>query len=632
VIQFGAEIHLPTVCKGQVGNEFTYAATITPTRDPAIQEVQVNLARIDSNMCEKVVLLLAGPVERTRTTLPQEIETLIRGTENQSGTVDEVVDRVTAWAKAEQIRPHATVREFSSTSVPLDELVQGLDFTTPQNPIDVKDRLTQFRGKSAFNSHEAMAKLNETISGEKLLFGFDVRGVGEANRVGLGKEAVDTFFSHLGTIAKESLGSLNHEVIRLGGDEFAIVLQDRGDESIAAVKRFNASAMQLRDKLLVIDDPRVQDAELRLAIRGKMRALFSENYTLEVTSREDYIEKLLLTVPLAHQAELREKAATPDGHIDSGKLTLMIATQGLDIEKETEACDRRVLDFVGAIVKIGMNPDSEFMSEALATIDKITHNLKERPQSSADELHELDPQVHIRAATRRSIQAVDEVSKEFEASLQDLSKKQSFSGLDGIHAIIKQNNMNATDPEIGYENKVLRLGLVHDFTIGQILPVSFPCHYDCFEVRLEPFGPLNNQLGSDRADDIYRAMAREIREMYPDAVLIRRNGGNLVVLTPQAEDFRNLQDFEQKINNVMTSASGNRYQRAVAEHEQRQALRGYFEASDKIATPTKPFEIAEDIRSAYQRLPIRMELVSTPVKVQLESRQTFGQLIQSLFP
>ncbi|MBN8551006.1 MAG: hypothetical protein J0M12_16955, partial [Deltaproteobacteria bacterium] len=133
--------------------------------------------------------------------------------------------------------------------------------------------------------------------------------------------------------------------------------------------------------------------------------------------------------------------------------------------------------------------------------------------------------------------------------------------------------------------------------------------------------------------DIFRVMSREMRELYPHAVLVRRNGGNLVVLTPNAGKLADLEDFERRVNNVMTGASGDRYERAVAEHEQRVALREFFGLVEEKgrAAVANATVAAADIRSAYQTLPIRVEFVSDPVKVTLQAHQTFGELFESLF-
>ncbi len=632
---------------GAIGDSLSYVYSIEGTRHPQVQRVSVTLSQTRPNGPEMVVLKMAGQVLGERHSLAEKIQTLLQPPPAESPrVVDNLVTALTTWAHERNISPQAAIRDLSAEVSPLESLSLGLSFTTPQDPHTVRDRLTQLRTKATLYSSAGLADVAEHIPGPKILVGFDVRGVSEANRVGLGQSGVDALFSGLSELARKEFGDIPFEMFRLGGDEFAIVVEARGDKasiSLAAIERFRIAAMKRREELVPLESKLAAEAEYRLEIRTRMRAIFAECSAPSANFHKEYLLHLINEYgDRLNPSAFRACLDTRNGEFDAGKLTLLAALS--DTANSAFPRQRQVLNFIGAAICISERPSADEISQALASIDQQVHRLKESSGDGRFLLLEPTPYIKVRAASKNLIQSVEGANEALNKARQVLADGETLTSIEQVHAIIHQNNQNAMDPEIGPAARVLRLGLLMETSIRHILPITEPRDYSWFEVRLEPFGPLNNQLGSDRADEIFRVMARNLRALYPDALFVRRNGGNLVILTPAADSPIDLRKIEHTINQTICSASGHYYERATVEHEIRQALRRFISAREEPADlPDAPDgtsrsnlsderALAETIVAEHQELPIRMEMVSEPQKIILSPNESFRALFEKMLP
>ena len=87
----------------------------------------------------------------------------------------------------------------------------------------------------------------------------------------------------------------------------------------------------------------------------------------------------------------------------------------------------------------------------------------------------------------------------------------------------------AVDPSVG--GRVLRYNLIMEAPLGVFMISTAQKVVAVFSFDVNHFGVLNNRLGYNRSDELIAKIAQLIRNDLPGAVLIRKDGGKLIVLT-----------------------------------------------------------------------------------------------------
>jgi|GEM_PF-6080966 len=415
-----------------------------------------------------------------------------------------------------------------------------------KNSANQIDPLTRMPGKALLLRNESLLTLSERLAGNKTIAFLDFNNMGLANVTGLEKE-VDAILKNIGDVGKKAFINMKYQMVRLGGDEFAIVIAGSADETGAALGRFRQMVSKLREESFSQKPTELLAAETRAARRALMRGTLSR-YKTEINTAElgeqgeQPFEGKQFRDWVVERLRDHSPGFLPSREI-TGALVLRLATAELALASAAPVAESpRVMTFSIGAVAIGSSPTVEDITRALSLAEKEIHRQKECPNNAL-----LQNSSHVPVASLAEIQEITlrkaeltVIANNANTADRNLSARQEFQQLNTgailgtstpgrLLANAELRRALALDPSVGAG--VLRYNLIMDAPLGVIIIPAEQKTVAVFSLDVNHFGVLNNQLGYNRADELIAKIAQLIRNDLPGAVLIRKDGGKLIVLT-----------------------------------------------------------------------------------------------------
>lgn len=400
---------------------------------------------------------------------------------------------------------------------------------------EVTDTATGFSLKSLILDQEALNRVSRRIPGEKLLTYIDFNHMKIPNQFGLSKQ-VDEFIKELPALFAQSFeGKGEYEVVRLGGDEFLIICEDT-EESLNAVNQAQKAISSLRDKMFPISDPKVSLAERVAALREEERMLSYEYWSKTHSgSVEEFGQWMIEEKSREGQRRMLENAAA-NPHTLQFVLSMLAIVRREDRNEHSATARLPILSASMASGKIGTELSPQ---NILALVSKLSEKVGERkrdPEVDLNTVFKFDPQhdfastqqlSELAAYTERVLRS-EQLCQELRASLNLRAQAETLKAI---------REIEAADPAVP---SVMRFNQITKRRAADFLQLTHSKMYLAIEFDVLGYGAINNVLGADVADDVYRNVAAIAQKRLPASVSIRVGGGGLVMLIPDNENLDEL--------------------------------------------------------------------------------------------
>lgn len=474
-----------------------------------------------------------------------------------------------------------------------------------QHPTEILDERTKLPTRAVINSKTALSKISQDIPGEKVFVGLDFNNMGPANKKIAGElfapenpkgyghmsEEVNKLLASIKKAAKKTLGS-DAVLVRMGGDELGIIIghdSKNPRETLEKVASFVNAVEDYRDSIFKMSDPRVKAAELLSLVRREMRKVFQEVKTemQDDFGHDGYFR--ILEQKLAKEGYSQDEIAaikessknSNNSRLSSGDLVLAIARRR--IEKRGINVDERPVSIMGlsvGAVKVGRDLDPQTMYRAIAETDRQIHDAKEG-KGTLTSIGSIPDSIVLRASDEEAILGTEKVEKLYSDALNEL-KSAEYEVSSVKNKFIKAC---CTDPS---SSGNLRYGLVSPFRAKDVFSLSEPKKMLFIEPDITAFGAINNQLGSTRADELFRKFANIAKEHFDTEVRIRDSGGGLIIVVNNRAKFDDLNStieaMRHQMNELLAKELGREAKgnyRVFAEYELRRSLAAALEDSSE---------------------------------------------------
>lgn len=494
---------------------------------------KVTISRVDDHQHEMAVLEITKEGESLPSEIVAELLKIGEGDKNAvcytNDTLFKVEDLVKRRGLSLSIRmPGMTDQVLSLDDLPFDDPSSGL-----HEPSEMRDGLTGLRTRILLHSKSGRERLEQDISGPKVLYCFDLKHMGVANKAGLG-ELVDTFLKEIPKIAEQTLASLKYEVIRLGGDEFSIIIQDT-EKTTQAMQAFQKALNTKRLELFAIEKLREVDNKAR--VRDETKKILSE-YTEHCGGKTD---KGFLQ---GFETWLRKQLNNSKIKGGIGELTLALAKRRVRADK-TEHKESCLLACSWGAVKLG--DDLSQIDLALGKADQGIQRSKGSASSKLplpSSLEKAIKTIKVREATVAVSEQVEIAETQYSQHYREISlldyllrhtqaehrSRVEVNALRGKLALFA-----ATDPAV--DNTVLRLGPIMDDLIAHYMFLNKRTSVHVLSLNISEFGIINNRFGADQGDQMYGCLAVLARKYFGTDVMIRKDGGSLYIFSRRPFDL-----------------------------------------------------------------------------------------------
>ncbi len=439
-----------------------------------------------------------------------------------------------------------------------------------------RDTLTKFHTKGILLSEEGTAKISKEIPGKKLLCIFDFNHMGLPNKFGL-RRRLNDFLSIFPEIQKKVFDDFPQEIVRFGGDEFCIIIPDEA-AAISKLKLFFTELEKQRKKFLPEADEKVKLVMQFAKIRSLMRKLRSDFLIICKQKKKDFdLEGFVafLKAKLEHE-KLTEEVISQKFRLEQriGFMQKQLALGHAKNEKES------VVVPSGIIFEIDEKLTPRDILNAFFQSDEI---ISQRQRAGVRDIDFTPITLKKESLAREALFELQNW-QEYESEYLSLKKQlETASPQEKEELQQKIRFLQWSDPVV---QGVFRLNLCAGAKIREIFPIKKPTEYQALIFRLSGFGAINNNLGYEMADQIFRSMTEIAQEYFPKAVFMRSNGGKLTVFLP-VKDFSE-SVFETVCTRINTIIKTNLSDvRVIAEVSEKRALETLLPKNKDKMTPVE---------------------------------------------
>lgn len=574
----------------------------------------------------------------------------------------------------------------TAKGVPLDVAKYRESILTNLLPAldELKDNLTGAATKYTLLSEKKLAEMYQR-PGQHFLAFIDFAHMSVGNDVGLRKE-VNALLGRALTLAKECFASIdpNFDFVRAGGDEFAIHFAVQGE---GAKERLATALKSYKEKLAaakreIFGDPNelihsdankalsILEGEHYAAIRHESRILRAEyeegeraagrtprlqttaglvqfgawivrNYgqgipaelraTLENLGQGFFDSAAMASSVLVQlpRPDLENAVAKLENLVgrakvgDSGSIQFMFPRVAV-VDLSTDCSDRIEAEDVGLTRSLTM-------SLALGKADKLVHQIQRNvipedflPQQITPDIKlKPDEASEIRALNMRVKQAQAVVAKLRDPALDSLGRAAYLS--DGIRLL-------TSDPSV---EDTPRLSLVSYLQACALLPVGREetRSFSIFRFDLPGAGAVNNHSSYRDLDRIVTELAKEARKLFPEALVLRVDGGSLYLFVPGKADLQIINELRARMNQDLAKKA-EQLPFARLEFNQKQVLRDMVHEGQKKAlalgaavSPAEPKYFRRFSADAIKKVRF-MEMSVDGAEIEIAGNEQFVEILE----
>jgi GGDEF domain-containing protein len=250
----------------------------------------------------------------------------------------------------------------------------------------------------------------------------------------------------------------------------------------------------------------------------------------------------------------------------------------IEMEKARQDASRthpaRVMSFSMGAVQIGEFPNPEQIERGFDVAEKEIHLQKERYVSKVVDIaapvaiapYEALSSVSLRAAEATMLSSITQ-AEDLAAGLTSEDEVPPQSRTERFAKNSLKWQAGGFDPSLG--DSVVRYNLRRNVPFRALFNPKEAQSVSAFILDVNHFGVLNNQLGYPRADALISRLAKMVQQEFPEALIVRKDGGKLVVITQGGCSEESLQVLRHRAELALKECVNDR---VIAEYQMRVAL------------------------------------------------------------